>query len=313
MSTPLASTPILQTTLKKAAYCAGIGLHSGKDVRLILRPAPSGTGIVFRRKDVDAKIARIPARYDLVTATRLGTTLTNAHGVSVATIEHLMAALWGAGIDNAIVDLDGPEVPIMDGSAAPFSALIAKVGARRLSAPRKILRILREVEIRQGNSVAILRPYEGEEYSCSLELEIDFGHRLAPYARAAYDFTGVTFEDALASARTFGFAHEVEMLRAQGLARGGSLENAIVIGEDRILNEEGLRFNDEFIRHKALDCLGDVYLAGMRIEGAFSFVRPGHGINNALLRALFDAPDAWEAVTAVTTAPTESISTYAFA
>lgn len=286
----------LQTTLREPVACTGVGLHCGLPVRLRLLAAPADTGIVFRRTDMERKGVLIPARYDLVTQTRLGTTLRNAHGATVATVEHLMAALWGAGVDNAVVELDAPEVPIMDGSSEPFLALLAEAGLRRLPVPRKVIRVLRDVEVNEGESSARVAPYEGDEYGCQLEVEIDFRHPLVACQRALYDFGTETFTQALAKARTFGFAHEVAALRAQGLALGGSLENAVVVGDEGVLNAEGLRYPDEFIRHKALDCLGDLYLAGHRIEGAFGFVRPGHSVNNKLLRALLADREAWKLV-----------------
>lgn len=294
----ITSSTASQTTLKRAICLDGIGLHSGAPVAMSIKPAKAGTGIRFRRLDHTGSGAMIPARYDLVSATRLGTTLTNAHGVSVATVEHLMAALWGAGIDNALISLDGPEVPIMDGSSAPFSAALAEAGVKVLNMPRRVLRVLAPVTVHQGDSAATVTPYDGEAMGCQLDVTIDFNHKVIPQGRAVYDFPELSFDTALAAARTFGFAHEVEALRAAGLARGGSLHNAVVVGDTGVLNKDGLRFDDEFLRHKALDCLGDLYLAGCRIEGAFRFIRPGHGINNALLHALFAQKEAFEWVEA---------------
>lgn len=282
-----------QTTLRNSVTCQGIGLHSGASVRLNLHPARENHGIVFRRLDVEGKTARIPARYDLVSDTRLGTTLKNRHGVSVSTVEHLMAALWGMGVDNALVELDGPEVPIMDGSSEPFIALIEEAGLRNLAAARKVIRILKPVEIAEGKSTARVDPLAG---GMALDVEIDYDHHIVTRAHSLYDFRLTSFADVLAQARTFGFAHEVDYLRAHGLARGGSLENAVVVGENGIINAEGLRMPDEFIRHKALDCVGDLFLAGARIEGMFSFLRPGHGVNNKLLRALMADKTAWKLV-----------------
>lgn len=285
-----------QTTLRAPVSCTGIGLHSGAPVILALHPAAAGHGIVFRRLDVDRKISLIPARWDLVNETRLGTTLTNARGVSVATVEHLMAALWGAGVDNALITLDGPEIPIMDGSSEPFMALLAQAGIRALAAPREVIRVVKEVEVSDGASLARVQPYGGEDFGCSLDIEIDFPHPAIAHSRAFYDFSEDSFAASLAAARTFGFAHEVAQLRKIGLARGGSLENAIVLGEEGVLNEGGLRFADEFVRHKALDCVGDLFLAGLRIEGHFTFRRPGHAVNNRLLRALMADKSAWKRV-----------------
>ena len=275
-----------QTTIQNTVFCEGVGLHSGKNVRITLKPAPADHGIMFRRLDVSSH-AVVPARYDLVTETRLGTTLCNGHGVSVSTVEHLMAALWGAGVDNVVVEIDGPEVPIMDGSSEPFMFMIECAGVRKLSAPRRVLKLLKTVEVQENECIARVSPnVEGEE-GCVLDVAIDFDHDVIRRQSAIYDFRNVTFKQALSRARTFGFEHEVEAMRKAGLALGGSLDNAIVVGKEGVLNEEGLRYNDEFVRHKALDCLGDLYLAGMRIDGYFEFTRPGHAINNALLRAVF--------------------------
>lgn len=287
----------LQTTLRKTITCEGIGLHSGSCVHMALRPAAAGTGIVFRRSDVERKSALIPARYTLVSDTRLGTTLRNAHGVSVSTVEHLMAALWGMGIDNAVIDLDAPEVPIMDGSSEPFMDLITQAGVRRQDAPRQCFRVVKEVEVADGASSARVAPSESGDYACSLDVQIEFEHAAIGQSRAVYDFSRESFAQLLAPARTFGFAHEVEALRSRGLALGGSLDNAVVLDREGVLNADGLRYPDEFVRHKALDVLGDLYLAGRRIEGAFTFVRPGHGINNKLLRALLADAAAWQLVT----------------
>jgi UDP-3-O-[3-hydroxymyristoyl] N-acetylglucosamine deacetylase len=282
-----------QTSLANKVSCVGVGLHSGKHVTLSLLPAASETGIVFRRLDVAQKNALVPARYDAVCETRLGTTIKNKHGVTVATIEHLMAALWGAGVDNAIIEINGPEVPIMDGSSEPFTFMIECAGVKTLAARRQVLRVLKTVEVREGSSIARIAPnVEGEEGTV-LDLEIEYDSTVITRQFARYDFREMNFKQSISRARTFGFEHEVVALRKQGLALGGSLDNAIVVGKDAVLNKEGLRFRDEFIRHKALDCLGDLFLAGLRIDGALSFVRPGHAINNALLRALMADPTAY--------------------
>lgn len=282
-----------QLTLANKVSCLGIGLHTGSQVTLSIHPAAANTGIIFRRLDVSSERAFIPARHDVVSETRLGTTITNPFGVSVATVEHLMAALWGAGVDNAIVELDGPEVPIMDGSSEPFTFMIECAGLKALSAPRKILRVLKTVEVRDGQSMARVSPnMEGDE-GCVLDIEIEYDNAVINRQLARYDFRDVTFKQALSRARTFGFEHEVTALRKQGLALGGSLDNAVVVGKSTILNKEGLRYRDEFVRHKALDCLGDLYLAGVPMDARFTFQRPGHAINNALLRALFADESAY--------------------
>jgi UDP-3-O-[3-hydroxymyristoyl] N-acetylglucosamine deacetylase len=282
-----------QTTLANRVSCVGVGLHSGSHVNLSLLPAAADAGIIFRRLDVAIEHSLVPARHDAVCDTRLGTTITNNHGVTVATIEHLMAALWGAGVDNAIVELDGPEVPIMDGSSEPFTFMIECAGVKPLNASRRMLRVLKTIEVKQGESVASVSPnVEGDE-GLVLDIEIAYDSRLINRQFARYDFRETSFKQAISRARTFGFEHEVTALRKQGLALGGSLDNAVVVGKDRILNKEGLRYRDEFVRHKALDCLGDLYLSGLRIDGTFAFVRPGHALNNALLRALLADPSAY--------------------
>lgn len=278
-----------QTTIAGAVTCSGIGVHTGQTVNLTLHPAEADTGIQFIRLDVPENKSTVRAFYLDVTDTMLGTTITNEYGVSVSTVEHLMAALWGMGVDNAVVTLTGPEVPIMDGSSEPFVFLIECAGIRQLDAHRDTLEVLKKVSVQDGASAATIRPYDG----FALDITIEFPHAAIPRQRAVYDFTRQSFRHALCRARTFGFARDVEMLRARGLARGGSLDNAVVIGDDGILNEGGLRYNDEFIRHKALDCVGDYFLTGMRLRGMISTTRPGHGINNRLLRALLADRSAW--------------------
>jgi UDP-3-O-[3-hydroxymyristoyl] N-acetylglucosamine deacetylase len=281
-----------QTTLAGPITCSGIGLHSGRSVNVTLLPADADTGIQFVRLDVAENHSVIPAYYLNVSDTMLGTTIKNAYGVTVSTIEHLMAALWGAGIDNAIITLDGPEVPIMDGSSEPFVFLIECAGIKTLETPRDTLEVLKKISIKDGESTASIRPFDG----FLLDIGIEYPHTAIPRQRAVYDFSNQSFKHVLCRARTFGFAADVEKLQSMGLARGGSLENAIVIGETKILNEEGLRYNDEFVRHKALDCVGDYFLSGLRMRGAVSTIRPGHGINNKLLRALFADRSAWRLV-----------------
>lgn len=280
-----------QQTLRQSVTCQGIGLHTGQTVTLGLHPAAPGSGIAFRRTDVDAGAALVGARYDYVTETTLGTTLCNEQGTSVATVEHLMAALWGAGIDNALITLDAPEIPIMDGSSEPFMALIEQAGIARQQAPRRLLRVLKPIEVKDGASTARLMPNSEGEEGLVLSLEIDFNHPMIGRQQASYDFREAQFAGTLSAARTFGFEHEVEAMRKMGLARGGSLDNAIVLSRENVLNSEGLRYDNEFLRHKALDVVGDMFLAGHRIDGRLECVRPGHRINNLLLRALF-ADDA---------------------
>ncbi len=283
----------MQTTLSNKVSCSGVGLHSGKPVQMVIYPAPAGAGIVFKRLDVATDKAFVSARYDAVSETRLGTTIQNRHGVAVSTIEHLMAAFWGVGLDNAVVELSGPEVPIMDGSSEPFLFMLECARVIRLAEPRQILRILKRVEVRDGESVASVEPMTFGDEGCTIAIEIQFNSKVIDRQKAFYDFREQNFKQSLSRARTFGFEHEVMALRQMGLALGGSLENAIVVGAEGVLNEEGLRYNDEFVRHKALDCVGDLFLAGHRIDGHFTFLKPGHAINNKLLRAIFADESAY--------------------
>jgi len=281
MQTTHETESLFQHTVAAEVSCVGVSLHSGDMVNMVIRPSQPHTGIVFVRKDMTPH-AVVPATYDAVAETTLGTTIANKHGVTVSTIEHLMAALWGAGIDNARIELDGPEVPIMDGSSEPFVFLLECADRVQQRALRRVIEVIREVSVTEGGSTATISPHDG----FTLELEIAFKHPLIETQKALYDFSDTSFKQALSRARTFGFASDVEKMRSMGLALGGSLHNAIVVGEDDILNEGGLRYADEFVRHKALDCVGDYFLAGAMIKGAVSTVRPGHGVNNKLLRAI---------------------------
>lgn len=281
-----------QQTLKNSIYCSGTGLHSGTKVAMSLHPAAPDTGIQFRRADIEGETAIVAGRYDHVSDTRLCTTLSNEAGVSVSTVEHLMAALAGCGIDNVVVEVNGPELPIMDGSSEPFVFLIDCAGVVAQDAPRRAIRVLKPVAIEDGASSARIEPWMGS----SINVELDFSTKVIGRQTLFVDMLADSFRKDLSRARTFGFLHEVEALRAAGLARGGSLENAVVISGDTVLNEDGLRFDNECVRHKALDCVGDLYLAGAVIIGHFHGVRPGHGINNKLLRALLADESAWELV-----------------
>lgn len=278
-----------QTTIAGKISCSGIGLHSGQSVQMKLYPAEAGTGIQFVRLDVEEEKSVVAANYLNVTGTMLGTTISNEYGVSVSTIEHLMAALWGMEIDNVIIAIDGAEVPIMDGSSEPFVFLLECAGVKKLGKHRDIIEVTETITVKDGGSTASISPLDG----FSLDISIDYPNTVIPRQQAFYDFSRQSFKNALCRARTFGFATDVEKLQAQGLARGGSLDNAIVISDKAILNEGGLRYNDEFVRHKALDCVGDFFLSGLRIRGAVSTNRPGHSINNKLLLALFANRDAW--------------------
>lgn len=279
----------MQHTLRKDATITGTGLHSGADVRMTLRAAPADAGIVFVRTDVTDRDNVIPARWDHVVDTRLCTMLGNAAGVTVGTVEHLMAALRGCGVDNVIVELDGPEVPVMDGSSEPFVQMIDEARLQAQAVPRRVIKILREISIEVDGKIARLRPSDGSHFSGS----IAFDHPAIGAQMRDVQLLNGNFRHDIAAARTFGFLTEVEMLRKKGLALGGSLENAIVLDHDSIMNPEGLRHEDEFIRHKLLDAIGDLYLAGAVIEGAYESNRPGHAMNNALLRALFADESAW--------------------
>ena len=278
-----------QRTLKSAIGCSGVALHSGAKVSMSLSPAAPDTGIVFRRTDPVAGDPLIAARWDRVVDTRMCTTLGNKDGTTVGTVEHLMAALAGCGIDNAYVDLNGPEVPIMDGSAHPFVFLVECAGVVEQSAPRRVIRVKKAVTLSEGDKFACLVPAGG----FSVSFEIDFDSAIISRQTFAMALTDGAFKKEVARARTFGFMHEVEQLRAAGLARGGSLDNAVVISGDKILNEGGLRYDDEFVRHKILDAVGDLYLAGAPIVGGFHAVCSGHGTNNRLLHRLFADETAW--------------------
>jgi UDP-3-O-[3-hydroxymyristoyl] N-acetylglucosamine deacetylase len=273
-----------QKTLKSAIHCRGVGLHSGLKVGMRLCPAAADTGIVFRRDG-----AEIPALWSNVVDSSLCTTLSNREGVSVGTVEHLLAALAGCEVDNVAIEIDGPEVPIMDGSAEPFVFLIDCAGLVEQDAPRRAIKILRPVSLTEGSKTAALLPEDG----FSMTVEIDFASRAISRQDIALVIDAATFKSEIARARTFGFLHEVDRMRAAGLARGGSLENAVVVSGDTVLNEGGLRFGDEFVRHKMLDAVGDLALAGAPIIGHFRGVRSGHALNRRVLETLFASPDAW--------------------
>jgi len=269
---------IHQRTLAHSIRCSGIGLHCGKKIRMRLLPADENTGIVFVRVDCGVEI---PAREEYVVDTRLCTTL-GRDGVRIATVEHLMSALAGFGIDNARIELDGPEVPIMDGSAAPFAFLIQSAGVQEQKAKKRVLRVLRRVEVREGNKRCSLEPANGFR----VRFHLDYDHPLLRNRVAEVDLSSQSYLREVARARTFGFLHEIEALQKAGLARGGSLDNAIVLDRWRVINEGGLRYPDEFVRHKILDAIGDLALVGMPIVGMFEGVRSGHAMNHKLVRAL---------------------------
>lgn len=282
-----------QRTLKALVSATGVGLHTGKKVRMSLRPAQPDTGIVFRRLDLPGA-PEIAARAELVGETRLCSCLVR-DDLRVYTIEHLMSALSGLGVDNAYVDLDGPEVPIMDGSAAPFVLLLQQAGLEEQGAPKRFLRVKKRIEARDGDKWAAIEPYEGFRLSFS----IVYKHPVIERSNTSLtvDFATTSYLKEVARARTYGFMHDVENLREEGLALGGGLENAVVLDEHRVLNAEGLRFGDEFIRHKILDAIGDLYLLGRPFLAAFSAHKSGHALNNRLLRELAADPSAAEVVT----------------
>ena len=280
---------VYQRTLKSVVNCDGVGLHSGNPVKLSLKPALADTGIVFKRTDVEDDKSIIPARWDHVVDTRLCTVVGNDHGVSVGTVEHLMAALVGCGIDNVVVEVSGPEIPVMDGSSGPFVFLIECAGVVDQDRPRRVIRILKAMTVNEGEAYATLEP----DSSFSLDLQVHFEGTAVSQQALHVGMKNGSFCKELARARTFGFLNEVEAMQAAGLGKGGSLDNAIVVDGLKILNKDGLRFDDEFVRHKMLDAVGDLFLAGGVILGKFSGNRSGHALNNTLLRALFADDEAW--------------------
>lgn len=282
-----------QRTLQSDIRATGVGLHSGDKVSLHLRPAPVDTGVVFRRMDL-SPVVEVPARAVLVKDTTLCTAL-DQEGVRIATIEHLMSALAGLGVDNVYVELDSPEVPIMDGSAGPFVFLIQSAGIAEQDAAKKLIKIKNPVTVSDGDKWARFEPYEGFK----VDFAIEFDHPVFSdgVQRASIDFGSTSYVREVSRARTFGFMRDIEYLRSHNLALGGSLDNAIVLDEYRVLNEDGLRFDDEFVRHKILDAIGDLYLMGYAIVGSYTGYKSGHGLNNELARAVLSDRAAYELVT----------------
>ena len=276
-----------QQTLKSAIHCRGVALHSGARVAMTLRPAAPDTGIVFRRSDRAG--AEIRATWENTVEQALCTKLDDGEGLTIATIEHLMAALAGLEIDNAVIEIDGGEVPVMDGSAAPFVFLLECAGTAPQDAPRRAIRILKPIAVSENGRSATLCPDAG----FSMSFAIDFASDAINRQDITIAIDPESFKSDIARARTFGFLHEADQMRAAGLARGASLENAVVISGHQVLNREGLRYVDEFVRHKVLDALGDLYLAGAPVLGHFRGVRSGHALNRRLLAALFADPSAW--------------------
>ena len=284
---------IKQRTLKNVIRATGVGLHSGEKVYMTLRPAAVDTGIVFRRTDF-ARPVEIKAKAELVGDTSLCTALVQGD-VQVKTIEHLLSALAGLGIDNAYIELSACEVPIMDGSAGPFVFLIQSAGLDEQDVPKKFIRILREVSITDGDKSATFVPFDG--FKVTFSIEFDHPAFAGKTQTASVDFSSTSFVKEVSRARTFGFMRDIEYLRSQNMALGGSLDNAIVVDESSILNEDGLRYEDEFVKHKILDAIGDLYLLGNSLIGEFQGVKSGHELNNRLLRKLIEETDAWEMVT----------------
>lgn len=284
---------IKQKTLRKVIQATGVGLHSGQKVLLTLRPAPINTGIVFRRVDL-SPVVEIPASYQYVSDTTLCTSL-QYQGVKVATVEHLLSAFAGLGIDNVYVDVNAPELPIVDGSAAPFVVLMQSAGIREQSAPKKFLRILKPVVIEDGDKCVRFSPYEGYKVTFTIEFDHPVFHRKPK--TLAFDFGKDSYTKCISRARTFGFLAQYEKLREMGLAKGGGLDNAVVVDDYRIINEDGLRFHGEFVAHKVLDAIGDLNLLGCGLIGAFDGEKSGHEMNNRLLRALMAQSDAFEYTT----------------
>ncbi|HTY68214.1 MAG TPA: UDP-3-O-acyl-N-acetylglucosamine deacetylase [Alphaproteobacteria bacterium] len=295
LTTSRSPRTVNQKTLKTSIGCTGIGLHSGARVSMTIHPASPGAGIVFRRTDLRGAAALVPATWQNVIDTQLCTAIGNGQGARIGTIEHLMAALYGCEIDNALIDIDGPEVPVMDGSAAPFVFLIECAGSVDQAAVRRGIEVRREISVVEDDCRMTLAP-PARGGGLALDFEIDFGTTAVSRQTCQLAVAPEVFKSNLARARTFGFAHDIDRLQAAGLARGGSLENAIVISGDRILNDDGLRFEDEFVRHKMLDCVGDLYLAGAPVLGRVIASRSGHRHNNRLLHALFATPDAFRYV-----------------
>lgn len=284
---------IRQRTLNNTIRATGVGLHTGEKVYLTLKPAAVNTGIVFRRTDLDP-VVEIEAKAMNVGDTTLSTSLVNGD-VRVSTVEHLLSAMAGLGIDNAIIDVTAPEVPIMDGSAGPFVFLIQSAGIIEQDAPKKFIRIKKLVEVSQDDKVASFKPFDG--FKVTFTIHFDHPAFKERNKEVTVDFSSTSFVKEVSRARTFGFMHEFEYLRSQGLARGASMDNAIAVDDAQVLNEDGLRYEDEFVKHKVLDAIGDLYLLGNSLIGEFNAFKSGHALNNMLLRELLAQKDAWEVVT----------------
>ncbi|ABZ75035.1 UDP-3-0-acyl N-acetylglucosamine deacetylase [Shewanella halifaxensis HAW-EB4] len=284
---------IFQRTVKEMVKTTGVGLHSGNKVTLTIKPAPVNTGIKLVRTDLSPAV-EIPAVADQVRETTMCTALVNDDGVRISTIEHLFAALAGLGIDNAVIEVDAPEIPIMDGSASPFVFLLQSVGIQEQSAAKKYIKITKPIRVEDGDKWAELKPFKGFR----VDFAIDFNHPEIARSQQhmVMDFSSSAFIKDISRARTFGFMRDIEYLRANNLALGGSMENAVVLDEYRVLNPDGLRYEDEFVKHKILDAFGDLYVAGHAIVGEFCAFKTGHALNNQLVRAMLAQQDAWEIV-----------------
>ncbi len=289
-----------QATLRRSTELAGVGVHSGLPVKLTIHPAPANTGFIFQRITVGATRREVRAEPAAVVAAEFATVLGDRAGPVVSTIEHVLAALVGMGVDNAVIEVDGPEVPIMDGSAAPFAAAIAAAGVKSLSAKRRYLKVLKPIGVMAGKSYAELRPHDG---GFRVECEIEFDSAVVGCQTYALNIEPAAFRKEIAGARTFGFMRDVQKLWDAGYARGASLDNTVVVGDDCVLNAEGLRFADEFARHKVLDAVGDLALAGLPIMGAYRSIRGGHRLNYAVLSALIADKSAWTIVEAPVAVP----------
>ncbi|MCL5261487.1 MAG: UDP-3-O-acyl-N-acetylglucosamine deacetylase [Gammaproteobacteria bacterium] len=284
---------IRQRTLKNVIRATGVGVHTGKKIFLTLRPAPANSGIIFRRIDLNPAV-EIPARNENIGDTTLSSCLIKGK-VRISTIEHLMSAFAGLGIDNAYVDVSAPEVPIMDGSAGPFVFLIQSAGIDEQKAPKKFLRIKRKIKVKQGDKWAMVSPFEGFKISFTINFDHPVFHNCPQ--TTTLDFSKTSFVKEVSRARTFGFLSDFEVLQANNLALGCSLDNVLVVDDYRVINEDGLRYNDEFVKHKILDVMGDLYLLGCNIIGSFAGYKSGHALNNLLLKTLLTTEDAWEIVT----------------
>jgi UDP-3-O-[3-hydroxymyristoyl] N-acetylglucosamine deacetylase len=288
-----------QHTIAQNTTLTGVGVHSGAAASITIKSAAAHSGIVFVRTDISGRDNVIPARFDSVVDTRLCTVLGNKAGVTVSTVEHLMAAFAAMGLDNAVVEIDGPEMPIMDGSSVIFMEAMKTAGLQAQAARRRVIKVLKTVSVQEGDKETILSPADSSFYG----FEIAFDSAAIGRQKYTFELKDGAFNRDIASARTFGFLHEVEALRKMGLARGGSLDNAVVVDGDTVMNPDGLRFKNEFVRHKILDAVGDLYLAGMQIQGHYHGIKAGHAMNNRILQALFADTSAFAIVEMAETAP----------